>query len=45
MKLPAGNITPDQVKKAPRWKKLENAAKSYLGNSLHLLGEHIHLRW
>lgn len=39
LKLPPGQITTTAVKKAPRWRKLENPVKSFLGNSLHLLSE------
>ena len=39
MKLPAGHLTVDHVRKAARWRKMENAVKSFLGNSLHLLSE------
>ena len=41
MGLPEGRLTVEMVKKAKRWHKLENTVKSFLGNSLHLLGKRI----
>ena len=33
------SVTPAQLAKLPRWRKVEPFLKSYLGNTLHLLGK------
>jgi hypothetical protein len=37
--LAEGPLTTTMVRRAPRWRKMENTVKSFLGNSLHLLCE------
>ena len=34
-----GDPEPSVILKSPRWRKMENLVKSYLGNTLHLLGK------
>lgn len=36
-----GPLKPAAIVRSPRWKKVEPLMKSYLGNTLHLLG----MRW